>query len=346
MKLKNDTFLRACRREEVERTPVWIMRQAGRYLPDYMKVRRDHSFQEVCKTPELAAEVTIQPVEKIGVDAAILFADILTPAEGMGIDLAFSPGPVIAQPVRDRKGVEALRIPDPRESVPYVLDAIRLVRERLDGRVPLIGFAGAPFTMAAYLVEGKSKHGFPGIRSMLYRDPETADLLLGKIADMTAAYLAAQIEAGAQAVQLFESWAGLLAGREFERFALPHVKRIMEAIAPLGAPRIYYAGGGGALLHLLSDCGADVIGVDWRVPLGEAWKRIGQDMAIQGNLDPCALFSPADRLEAEVRTVLDGVAGRWGHIFNLGHGIQPDTPWENARLLVETVHKLSRWGVR
>lgn len=346
MKLKNDRFLRACRRESVDRTPVWIMRQAGRYLPDYREVRRQHGFLEVCKTPELAAEVTIQPVEQIGVDAAILFSDILTPTEGMGIDLSFDPGPVIANPVRERKDVEALRIPDPHTTVAYVMDAVRLIRKRLDGRVPLIGFAGAPLTIAAYLVEGRSKSGFPQIRSMIYRDPETAHLLFEKIAGMTSAYMAAQIEAGAQAVQLFESWAGLLAPREYEIFALPYVRKIMDDLESLGVPRIYYAGGGRALFPLLGGCGADVIGVDWRQPLDKAWEIIGYDKAIQGNLDPCALFAPAERLEGHVKQVLDEAGGRPGHIFNLGHGIQPDTPWENAKLVVDLVHRLSEGGGR
>ncbi len=341
MKLMNDTFLRACRGEAVEHTPIWIMRQAGRYLPEYREIRREHGFLEVAKTPELTAEVTIQPVDRIGVDAAILFADILTPTEGMGIDLKFDPGPVIGNPVRTREDVDALRNPDPRESVPYVFDAIRLVRKRLDGRVPLIGFAGSPLTLAAYLAEGKSKHGFPAIRAMLYRDAETARLLFEKIADMTIAYLGAQIEAGAQAVQLFESWAGLLAPRDYERFVLPFVRRIMDGIESFGVPRIFYAGDGGAILPLLPGCGADVIGVDWRQGLDEAWAKVGHDKAIQGNLDPCALYAPPDRLEIDVKRVLAEAGGRPGHIFNLGHGIQPDTPWENAKLLVDLVHRHS-----
>ncbi len=346
MTLNNDRFLRACRCEPVDQTPIWIMRQAGRYLPDYMDVRRHHDFLEVCKTPELAAEVTIQPVEKIGVDAAILFSDILTPTEGMGMELTFDPGPVIANPVRERGDVEALRIPNPGETASYVLDAVRLIRQRLDGRVPLIGFAGAPLTLAAYMVEGKSKSGFPGIRSMIYREPETAHLLFDKIADMTSAYMAAQIDAGAQAVQLFESWAGLLAPRDYEVFALPYVRKIMKSLESLNVPRIYYVGGGGGLFSMLSDCGADVIGVDWRQPLDEAWKTIGHDKAIQGNLDPCALFAPPDRLEGHVKRVLAEAGGRPGHIFNLGHGIQPDTPWENAKLLVDLVHRLSEGSNR
>ncbi len=341
MEYRNDTFLRACRRERVKRTPVWIMRQAGRTLPEYRVVRKKHDFLTICRTPELAATVTVQPIDALDVDAAILFADILTPVEGMGIDLEFSPGPVISNPVRTREDVDSLRIPRPEESTPYVLDAIRLINEKLEGRVPLIGFAGSPFTVSAYLVEGGSSTSYPTWRALMYREPKTAELLLTKLAETTTRYLRAQIEAGVEAVQLFESWASLMGPDEYDRFALPYVKRIFAELRTTGVPLIYYAGGGATLFRQVAGCGADLISVDWRQPIGEAWRSLGDNVGIQGNLDPFALFGPKEEIESRVATILNDIDGRPGHVFNLGHGIFPATPWENAAHFVECVHRLS-----
>ncbi|HEB75997.1 MAG TPA: uroporphyrinogen decarboxylase, partial [Nitrospirae bacterium] len=302
----NDTFLRACRGEVVDYTPVWIMRQAGRYLPQYQKVRAKVDFLTLCKTPELAAEVTLQPVDILGVDAAILFSDILIPLEAMGMKLRFyeKKGPVLGNPVREAKDVERLRIPEPAESVPFVLETIRILRSALSGKVPLIGFAGAPFTLATYMIEGGGSKNFANTKALMYRDPEVFHALMRKITDTTIAYLSSQVEAGAHAVQLFDSWAGALAPDDYRAFSLPYVKEAVRALRPLGVPVIYFVNNCGGLLEQARTSGADVIGIDWRVDIGKAVKRLGTKVSVQGNLDPCALFSSEEVLRSKAGDIL------------------------------------------
>ncbi len=336
-------FLKACRGEEVEYTPVWLMRQAGRYMEEYRSIRRRYDFLTMCKSPEIAAEVTLQPVEKLGVDAAIIFADILLPLEGMGIDLEFAKneGPVIHNPVRTRADVERLRVIDPEEEVPFVMEALRMVRKELEGRIPLIGFSGAPFTLASYMVEGGHSRNFVLTKSLMYNEPSTWHLLMEKISEVVVRYLNAQIDAGAEAVQLFDSWVGCLSPSDYREYVLPHVKGIMEGIGGK-VPVIHFATNSSTLLELMAEAGGDVIGVDWRIDIGEAWKRIGYEKAIQGNLDPVVLFARQEVIERAVKAILDSVGNRPGHIFNLGHGILPKTPVENVVALVDMVHRLSR----
>ena len=338
-----DRFLRACRREPVDRTPVWFMRQAGRYMAEYRAIRARHTLLEICAQPDLAAEVTLQPIDRLGVDAAILFADILLPLVPMGVDLEFAAGegPVIHNPVREAADVARLVVRDPEEATPAVLEAVRLIRRELDGRVPLIGFAGGPFTVASYLIEGGSSRHYRRTKGMMYRAPEVWDALMAKLADMTARYLAGQIRAGAQAVQLFDSWVGALSPLDYERRVLPYVRRIVAHVAPLGVPVIVFGTGTAGLLPLMATTGADVVGIDWRIALDDGWARVGHDRAVQGNLDPLVLFAPREEIERHVRDILARAGGRPGHIFNLGHGILPETPVDNVRYVVELVHELT-----
>jgi uroporphyrinogen decarboxylase len=336
-----DLFLRACRREPVERTPVWIMRQAGRYLPEYRALRARHDFLAACRTPELACEITLQPVRRLDVDAAILFSDILLPLPGMGVDVEFNPGPVIASPVRTRAQVDALRVPDAREATAEVLQAVRLLRRELE--VPLIGFAGAPFTLAAYLVEGRGSTSWSAWKEMLFAEPDTAHHLLGRCTATIASFLVEQVRAGAQAAMLFDTWAGILSPEDYAAFARPYARRVFDAVraAEPTAPRIYYAGAAAGHLEALGEVGADVIGLDWRTSLADARRRLGDGLALQGNLDPAVLLGPRDLIAERVRRVLDS-APATGHVFNLGHGILPETAPEHAEHLVETVRALSR----
>jgi uroporphyrinogen decarboxylase len=352
-------FLRACRREPVERTPVWIMRQAGRYLPEYRAIRERHDFLTCCRTPELAAEITLQPVARLGVDAAILFSDILVPLPGMGVHVEFNPAPQLAHPVRCSADVASLRVPDAREATPFVLEAVRLLRQQLGGRVPLIGFAGAPFTMATYLVEGGGSKSFAAIKGLLFGDSRTAHRLLGICADTVASYLAEQVKAGAQAAMLFDTWAGLLGPEDVRTFALAYARRVFaavrEAAQGIGArvPLIYYAGDAAGWIEGCSDIGADVVGLDWRMGLDAARARVGTGVALQGNLDPTILLGPRTLIQQRALGVLRAARGltgadaegapgpATGHIFNLGHGILPQTPPDHARLLVETVREYS-----
>jgi len=335
-------FLNACRNLPVDCTPVWIMRQAGRYLPEYRAVRSRIGFLDLCKSPDLVAEVTVQPVDRLGVDAAILFSDILVPLEGMGIPIEIGDGgPNLPEPIRTASDVARLAVPDPTEATGFVLEGIRRTRAALGGRVPLIGFAGAPFTLAAYAVEGGGTKTFSRIKSLLFSDPKTAHALLERIARTIGSYLAAQIEAGAQAVQIFDSWAGSLTPRDYDVFAGPYVRHVIECLPKGKVPVIIFGVETGSLLERMRDTGADVVGVDWRVPLDEARERLGWSVAIQGNLDPCALFAPPEEIERRVRDVLERVDGASGHVFNLGHGILPETPVEHAIAMVEAVHRLS-----
>jgi uroporphyrinogen decarboxylase len=343
----NDTFLRACRGESTSFTPVWMMRQAGRYLPEYQAIRKNLSFLELCKNSELCVEATLQPVDILGVDAAILFSDILILMEQMGVPLEFheNQGPVFLHTIRDSKAVKKLRIPDPATQMDFVMDTIRLLRREL--KVPLIGFAGAPFTCATYLIEGGSSKTFWATKKLIFTKPEVYHALMKKITEATTLYLKEQIRAGAQAVQLFDSWAGVLGPVDFEEYALPYVTEIITALKaddfPEGkeVPVIYFANNGSTLLELSVSSGADVIGIDWRINIADAINRIG-DCAIQGNLDPFALLLPKERLRARVGKLLKDAAMAKGHIFNLGHGINQFTPPKQAKIMIDAVHELSQ----
>jgi uroporphyrinogen decarboxylase len=339
-----DRFLRACRREPVDCTPVWFMRQAGRYMPEYRAIRAKHTLLEICQQPELAAEVTLQPVRALGVDAAILFADILLPLIPMGIDLEFAKGegPLIHNPIRTASDVAALRSIEPCEELGHVFEAVRLVRHELDGHTPLIGFAGAPFTLASYIIEGGASRNFVKTKQLMYGEPTTWHDLMRKLSRVIAAYLVAQIEAGAQAIQLFDSWVGALGPDDYGEYVLPYAQFILDAIKRVGVPAIHFGTDTAMLLPSMKRAGGDVFGLDWRVPLDWGWQMIGLDVAVQGNLDPVALLAPRDEIERRVRAILDQAANRSGHIFNLGHGIVQETPVENVKAVVEMVHEFSR----
>ena len=335
-------FIEACRGRPVDCTPVWLMRQAGRYQASYRRIRERVSFFELCSTPELAAQVTVDAVEQLGVDAGIIFSDILVLPRAMGAPMEITDkGPVLEHPIATAAEVAALEVVDPVERMSFVMEAIRLTLSGLGGRVPLIGFAGAPFTLACYLVEGKHSRDFNRFKRMMVTDERTAHALLEKLTEMVSRHLRAQVEAGCHAVQLFDSWAGILSPADYRRFVLPYSQRIFASLADLGVPRLHFGTATSTLLELLREAGADVVGLDWRVDIGEARRRLGQQVPVQGNLDPCLLFAPRATLEARVRELLSAVDGAAGHIFNLGHGVLPETPEENARLLVEQVHRLS-----
>jgi len=333
------TFLAACARQPVAHRPVWIMRQAGRYLPEYRALRSKVDFETLTRRPELAAEVTLQPLRRFELDAAILFSDIMTPLQGMGVGLSFEPAPIVSEPIRTRAQIEALPLLDPARDVPFVLDTVRQVRASLPRATPLIGFAGAPFTLLCYLVCGRPSKEFAPARTFLYAQPDDAERLLGRLADAMAAYLSAQAGAGAEALMLFESWAGLLGPREYARFALPAVRRTLAALRPLGVPLIYYVNQGSALMPAVAGLDVDAVGVDWRSSLADVRRVLGPDKAVQGNLDPAALFAPAAELERQAARVLEEAGGAPGHIFNLGHGIWPDTDPQAVARLVDFVHE-------
>ncbi|HXF96147.1 MAG TPA: uroporphyrinogen decarboxylase [Gemmatimonadales bacterium] len=337
---RGSRFLRACRRESTDVTPVWFMRQAGRYLPEYRALRARHSLLELCHDPELAARVTLQPVERLGVDAAILFADILLPLEPLGLGLSFAQGegPRIARPIRDAGAVRALPAVDPETDLGYVLETVRLVRGALPPEVALIGFAGAPFTLASYAIEGGGTRDFARTKRLMYAEPAAWHELLGGLAELVGRYLAAQARAGADALQLFDSWVGCLSPQDYREFVQRHSRRALELARAPGVPVIHFGTGTAPFLEDFAAAGGDVIGVDWRLELDRAWARIGDGRAIQGNLDPAALLAPGPGLEARVRDVLRRAGGRAGHIFNLGHGVLPDTPVEAVRRVVELVH--------
>ena len=336
----NDTFLKACRGEKTDYTPIWIMRQAGRYLPEYQKVRGNVTFLELCKTPELCVEVTLQPIDILGMDAAIMFSDILILMEAMGAPLEFHEGvgPIFSETIRDQAALDKLIIPDPDEATGFVMETIRLLRNEL--KVPLIGFAGAPFTCATYLIEGGSSKVFWETKKMMFTNPTLFHNLMEKITDATILYLDAQARAGAQALQLFDSWAGILAPCDFEVFALPYVQKILSALQKYDIPLIYFANNGATLLDLSITSGANVIGLDWRINIGDAIKKVGK-RAVQGNIDPFALLLPKDELRARIGRLLDGAKDAHGHIFNLGHGIHQFTPPDQAKIAVDAVHELS-----
>ena len=337
----NDRFLRACRREPVDRTPVWFMRQAGRYMPEYRAIRERHSLLAICRQPELAAQVTLQPVERLDVDAAILFSDLLLPLEPLGIPFDFvrGEGPVIHEPVRTADDIARLRSFEPRESLGHVLATVRLLRNELVDRVPLIGFGGAPFTLASYAVEGGPSTHYARTKALMYGEPAAWHRLCATLSAAVADYLVAQVEAGAQAIQVFDSWVGALSPGDYREFALPHTQRKLAAVAGTGVPVLHFGTGTATLLEAMTEAGGDVIGVDWRVPLDEAWARIGTARAVQGNLDPTLLLGRTDRLLAGAEDVLQRAARRAGHIFNLGHGILPETPVTHVQTLARFVHE-------
>jgi uroporphyrinogen decarboxylase len=322
------------------------MRQAGRYLPEYRKLREAHSFLTMCKTPELAAEVSIQPVGRLGVDAAILFSDILIPVEAMGIPLEFhdGKGPLLGKPIRSRRDVDTLRVPDPGEKVPFVMETIRILRRELEGKVPVIGFSGAPFTLASYIVEGGASKSFIQLKKLMYQAPEVYRALMGKIARTVTDYLDAQIDAGAQAVQLFDTWAGILTPGDYEAYALPYTRQAIAGLSHKGVPVIHYANECATLLASIRTLPVDVVAVDWRIPLDAAAAAVGPEKALQGNMDPTMLFHPPEKIEECVREVLHRGEKASSHIFNLGHGILPPTDPENAVAMVEAVHRLGRKG--
>src|SRR3990172_10747663 len=343
--LSPSAFLRACRREPTEYTPVWLMRQAGRFMAEYRALRARFGFLELCKSPEAAAEVTLLPVERVGVDAAIVFADILLPVEAMGVGLEFAKGegPIIHRPVRRAADLAALADVDPREATPFVFEAIRKVRKALSERVPLIGFAGAPFTVASYLIEGGASREYLHPKRLMHDAPGAWHALLERLVKVTVGYVNGQIAAGAQAVQLFDSWVGALSPADYREFVLPHTRAVVKGLTP-GVPVIHFSTGTAGLLELVREAGGDVIGLDWRVDLADAWKRVGYDVAVQGTLDPALLLARPAEIKRHVRAILDRAAGRPGHIFNLGHGVLPETPVEHVIAMVEMVHELSPRG--
>ncbi len=336
----NSRFLAACHCLPTDATPVWFMRQAGRYMAAYRAIRKKYSLLEIVQQPELAAEVTIQPVRAFGVDAAILFADILLPLQPMGVDFEFTQGegPRIHRPVRTQSAVDALRPLRPHETLAHVMETIRLLRVELGG-IPLIGFAGAPFTVASYMIEGGASRDFKTTKLMMYAAPQTWHALMDKLSTALAEYVTAQIQAGAQAIQLFDSWVGALNPMDYETFVLPYSRRVLQAAQATGVPVIHFGTTTATLLPLMRQAGGNVIGLDWRIPLDNGWQVIGQDRAVQGNLDPVALFAPLPELKKRIHDVLRRAGGRPGHIFNLGHGILQHTPEENVKAAVEMVHE-------
>ncbi|MBS3944324.1 MAG: uroporphyrinogen decarboxylase [Melioribacter sp.] len=341
--IKNDLFIKACKREPIERTPIWVMRQAGRYLPEYRAVRDKYDFITMCKTPELAAEVTIQPIDLIGVDAAIIFSDILVIPEAMGMKLEMieSKGPKLYNPIRNVDHVNSLKSVDPYRELKYVLDAVSLTKKQLNGRVPLIGFAGAPWTLMTYMVEGSGSKNFSEIKKFIYNQPDAAHKLLDLLADIVANYLSAKIESGANAVQIFDTWGGILSPDDFAQFSLQYITKVISKIKRSSEPVIVFAKGVHYKLDDLASCGADVIGLDWTMNLKNVRNMIGSNVALQGNLDPTILYSPKEKILNEALKVLESFGKGNGHIFNLGHGILPDVNPDHLKYLVEVVKKES-----
>ena len=339
MSIEHTRFMRALRLQPVDRTPVWFMRQAGRVLPEYRAIRQDRTLLEICRWPELCAEVTLQPLRRFDMDAAILFADIMHPLIGAGIDLDIvdGTGPVIRTPIRAYADLSYLRPLVPAESLGFVLESIRILKSELGERVPLIGFSGAPFTLASYLIEGKASREFVRTKTMMYAAPDLWHALMDRLTETVIVYLRAQCDAGVDAVQLFDSWVGCLSPRDYQRFVRPYSRRIFAALAPTGVPAIHFGVNTATLLHLMKTEGAAAIGVDWRTPLDDAWAIIGEDLAIQGNLDPAVLFGTPETIAREVGDVLARAGGRPGHIFNLGHGLLPSTPLDGVERAIECV---------
>ena len=337
----SNLFLRACRGQSTSSTPIWIMRQAGRVLKPYRDLRSQHeSIQTLFTTPDLAAEITLMPIDLLGVDAAILFTDLVTPLGPLGNPFTYAPGPVFSAPIRSRQDLDRLRIVDPETDLAYVMKTIDLVCEQLPPHIPLIGYAGSPFTLATWLVEGRSAKDWPTFRAMMLSNPALAHDLLEKLADLVISFLKAQIQHGAQAIQIFDTSVGVLSAKAFSDFVLPNLQRIHSAIEDLGVPRIYFPLGAAHSQPHFTQVGADVLSIDWRMDIDQAYQLMGEKAVIQGNLDPCLLYAQQETIESEVQKTLADVAGR-PHIFNLGHGLQPDMPYENVRFLVDAVHRLS-----
>jgi len=345
----NDTFLRACKGEKVEYTPVWIMRQAGRYLREYQEVRAKYDFLTMCKTPEIAAEVTIQPIDILGVDAAILFSDILIPCEAMGQTLEFheGTGPVLSPAIRDIKDIEELSIPDPEEKMGFVMETLRILRKELSNRVPVIGFCGAPFTTATYMIEGGTSKNFLETKRLIFESSNIYHSLMEKVTRTLTEYLKAQISSGAQAVQIFDTWGGIFSPVDYREYALPYVKKIIKEIKEFSrntsgdVPVIYFVGETGGILEEIGKSGADIYGIDWRINIDDAIRRLGDSPIVQGNLDPMALFLSEEKIREKVCDILKRASGARAHIFNLGHGVLPQTDPAKVISLVEMVHKLS-----
>jgi uroporphyrinogen decarboxylase len=335
-----ERMLAAARREPADRTPIWFMRQAGRCLAGYRALRETYDILTITRTPELCARVTLMPVEEFGVDAAVMYADIMLPLIGMGVPFSIDPGigPLIHEPVRTDADVAALRVVDPRDATPDLFEAIRLVRRELDGKTAVVGFAGGPFTVASYMIEGKPTKEFSRTKAMLHGEPELWHRLMSTLTEVTISYLVAQVEAGAQMIQLFDSWAGALSVSAYEQMVLPYSRRILETVGAMGVSTIHFGTTTSHLLEPMARCGSDVISVDWRLPLDEAWRRIG-DRGIQGNLDPGVMLAPFAVIAREARQILAFAGGRPGHIFNLGHGVLPETPSDNLKRLAELVHE-------
>lgn len=344
--LQNDLLLRAARRQPVERTPVWMMRQAGRYLPEYRAVREKADFLTLCKTPDLAAEVTIQPVDIVGVDAAIIFSDILVVQEAMGMELIVEEGkggPRFPSPLRSREAIDALRIEGAAENLRFVYEALDVTKKALNGRVPLIGFAGAPWTLAAYAVEGHGSKNFAVVKTMLYDEPATLHTLLEKLSRVVSEYLVFQTQHGADIVQIFDTWAGILSKEAFLEFSLPYIMQIVEHVkANTSVPIIVFAKGANTSLQELAECGCDVVGLDWTLDIGEVRTSLHNRVALQGNFDPVALYASPENIRSEVRRILESYGPHSGHIFNLGHGILPDVPVSHAKALIDAVKEMSR----
>src|SRR5213082_2065315 len=342
MSAPQSRFVKACKAQPVDRTPVWFMRQAGRYMPEYRAVRKQYSLIEICKKPEVAAEITITAAEALGVDAAIIFADLLLPLEVMGLPFDFSAGegPVIEKPVRDAKDIERLKT-DRAAELGYVAESVRLVVRHFGTRLPVIGFCGAPFTLASYMIEGRGSRTYVETKRLMYSDPEAWDELMRRISRVLVQYAAEQVGAGADALQVFDSWVGCLSPADFTRFVLPHTKALVAELKATGAPIIYFGTDTATLLPSIKQTRAEVIGIDWRMPVDDAFELLGDNFAVQGNLDPAALFASEAEVRRQARDVLDRASGRAGHVFNLGHGILPETPVENVIALVEEVHAYS-----
>ncbi|MDA0691242.1 MAG: uroporphyrinogen decarboxylase [Nitrospinae bacterium] len=336
----NFRFLKACRGEPVDATPVWFMRQAGRYMKAYRDLKEKYSFLEMCKTPELATQVTLQPVNALDIDAAIIFADILLPLEPMGTGLEFvaGDGPSIPRPVRDVKAVDNLRPVNAEEQLGFVGDAIRMVRSEISGKVPLIGFAGAPFTLCSYMVEGGKSREFKTTKMMMFETPDLWERLMDKVCVMLIDYLKMQVNAGAQALQIFDSWVGCLSPEDYSRYVLPHTKRVIDGLKDCGVPVINFSTGTSTMLDRVAKAGGDVISFDWRINLDDAWRQVGHDQPIQGNLDPVTLFAPLPVIKERVHDIMRRAEGRPGHIFNLGHGILQHTPVDHVKAVCDMVH--------
>jgi uroporphyrinogen decarboxylase len=347
MSAPNSSFVRACKSQPVDRTPVWFMRQAGRYMPEYRAVRKQYSLLEICKKPPLAAEVTITAAEFLGVDAAIIFADLLLPLEVMGLPFHFSAGegPVIEKPVRTKEDIANLRT-DRAAELGYVSEAVALVAKHFKDRVPVIGFCGAPFTLASYMIEGGGSRNYIHAKKLMYNSPAEWDSLMAKLVAVTTAYSAEQVRAGADAIQIFDSWVGCLSVEDYRRYVLPHVTTMVKQLQKTGAPIIYFGTDSATLLPAMKETGADVIGLDWRIPLDEGWARLDHGAAVQGNLDPVLLFADWKKIRPRAEDILRRAAGRPGHIFNLGHGILPETPAENVKSLARFVQEYSASGSR